>query len=142
LFTILQVARDDVNHYKLQLDELLKHKDKINEEQNTLSEQMKSIDQGMELVRKRIKDAEVCTLSIYLRCILTSLKHDETTVKQRREQALTDKNHWIAKVAEYETILAGEEATKKEMEAVVKVYSSRLRYHSFSDFTRHTPSRR
>jgi hypothetical protein len=47
--------------------------------------------------------------------------------KRRRDKELTDKNHWIDKVMEYETILAREEATKLELEAVVEVRSSDLR---------------
>ncbi|KAA8898807.1 P-loop containing nucleoside triphosphate hydrolase protein [Sphaerosporella brunnea] len=93
---MLKVAREDSDHYQRQLDDLINQQHTINEQQHNISQQMKAIDQGLELIRKRIIDAQ----------------DDALTAQHRREKALTNKNQWHAKVLDYEATLAQEEAAK------------------------------
>lgn len=104
---MLKVAREDSDHYQRQLDDLINQQHTINEQQHNISQQMKAIDQGLELIRKRIIDAQ----------------DDALTAQHRREKALTNKNQWHAKVLDYEATLAQEEAAKVRLEETVKAHT-------------------
>jgi hypothetical protein len=70
----LQLAQEDRLNYQRQFDELVEQQNRINEEQESLNQQIKGVDQALGLIQKRIRDAEVCTLSACFSCILTSLR--------------------------------------------------------------------
>jgi uncharacterized protein (UPF0335 family) len=57
----LQLAQEDRQNYQRQFDELVEQQNRINEEQESLNQQIKGVDQALGLIQKRIRDAEVCT---------------------------------------------------------------------------------
>ncbi|KAL7272733.1 Structural maintenance of chromosomes protein 6 [Rhizina undulata] len=67
-------------------EEFIINRDKINDAQQDLTNQMKGINQELILAKKRVEDFE----------------REYTAAQRRRDQSLTDKNHYYEKVEQYE----------------------------------------